>query len=210
MDWSADHRWRDMLLPVAKDQNIHDAAKEGKIVRVKELLKADICVNARDENQWTPLHYAASRGHNCLALTLLDCGADVNARDNCQKTPLHYAAINQQWSMVSFLLRKDALVDPHDGYYQATKDYLHCVGPFGQIDEDNETKCNRMCATMKLVECFNNQQDERFFAFACAKDARLGSDSPAHSLAPNLFSYIYELADRHTMDRNHLAYGQSN
>merc|ERR1711871_1543027 len=48
-------------------------------------------VNARDEDQNTPLHNACICGYMTVALALLDRGADIHARDKNQNTPIHWA-----------------------------------------------------------------------------------------------------------------------
>ena len=48
-------------------------------------------VDARNQDGYTPLHWAAMDGHVETAALLLDRGADVDARDERGATPLHYA-----------------------------------------------------------------------------------------------------------------------
>ena len=74
------------------------ASAKGDEVEAKRLLDLGADVNARDENQRTPLHRA-----RCAAMVklLLDHGADVNARDVEQQTPLHRA---RSTAMVKLLL----------------------------------------------------------------------------------------------------------
>lgn len=46
-------------------------------------------VDARDNTQKTPLHYAAQWGQEEALDFLIECGADVNAADFIEDTPLH-------------------------------------------------------------------------------------------------------------------------
>jgi ankyrin repeat protein len=61
------------------------------------LLDRGADVNAKRNDDTTPLHLAASRGRTEIVKLLLDRGADVNAKDTQGSTPLHWvsAAIAQ-------------------------------------------------------------------------------------------------------------------
>ncbi len=62
---------------------IHDAAQNGDLAKVKALLKANPdLVSSKDTNGMTPLHCAAVKGHKDVAELLLANKAEVNARDN--------------------------------------------------------------------------------------------------------------------------------
>jgi ankyrin repeat protein len=71
--------------------NIHNAAENGNLNRVKELLNQGVPVNARNAYGFTPLHKAASGGHVNVVKELLRRGAHVNPRNFLGSTPLHTA-----------------------------------------------------------------------------------------------------------------------
>ena len=48
-------------------------------------------MNAKDENSWTPLHFAARHGHKEIVELLIAKGAEVNATNNFEDTPLDFA-----------------------------------------------------------------------------------------------------------------------
>jgi len=79
----------------APDISIGEAAFKGNIEAVKQHLDAGADVNAKDENGFTPLHYATLGGHKEIAELLIAEGADVNAKvvsgPNQGKTPLDAA-----------------------------------------------------------------------------------------------------------------------
>jgi hypothetical protein len=79
--------------PTAKapDISIHDAAALGNNEAVKQHLTSGTDVNAKDESEWTPLHWAASKVHNKTAKLLIKEGADVNAVNKDGLSPLDYA-----------------------------------------------------------------------------------------------------------------------
>jgi ankyrin repeat protein len=93
---------------------LHDAAKKGDIVKVRELLQQGADVNAKDNNQWTPLHVAAKYGKTKVAKLLIEQGADVNAKDKYQLTPLHVAAYYDQTEVAKLLIEKGADVNAKD------------------------------------------------------------------------------------------------
>lgn len=50
-------------------------------------------LNAKDETQTTPLHWAAYHGHLPVVHCLVSCGAVLEARNKDGQTPLHWAAM---------------------------------------------------------------------------------------------------------------------
>jgi ankyrin repeat protein len=72
--------------------SLHKAVVRGEVTRIKDMLGRNSgLVNARDNDGYTPLHYAVLHGHRDLVMLLLSRGADVNAQDNKGITPLHMA-----------------------------------------------------------------------------------------------------------------------
>jgi hypothetical protein len=73
------------VLGVAFDEGeLHFAAQDGDMTRVRELLAAGRSPNAFDEIAKTPLHYAAESGHIDVMRVLLEAGADVNANEEAR------------------------------------------------------------------------------------------------------------------------------
>ncbi len=98
---------------VASGGEIHDAARDGDVERVKTLLKDNPAeVNAKDDGGWTPLHYAV--GHKEVVELLLTQKAEVNARDNSGWTPLHLARINRNRAEEELLVASGAEQDIFD------------------------------------------------------------------------------------------------
>lgn len=67
-----------------------------------------VAVNAYDDEEWRPLHFAASKGFTEICLFLIEHGAEIDARDNSGNTPLHLAAGRGQDETVELLLSKGA------------------------------------------------------------------------------------------------------
>jgi len=63
-------------------EQLHFAAGDGDLARVKDLVEKGYDVNAFDEDlSFTPLHYAARENHIEIVKYLLAAGADVNAHE---------------------------------------------------------------------------------------------------------------------------------
>ena len=79
------------------DKNGHtplmEAAKEGDLEGVKDLLRRGADLELKSPKGKTALHYAAANGHAQVVSELLRSGAEIDARDNEWHTPLMLAAI---------------------------------------------------------------------------------------------------------------------
>jgi ankyrin repeat protein len=96
---------------------IHEAVQGGDVEKVKALLKANPeFANAKENNDWTPLHAAAQRGHKKIVEILLANKADVNARTKNGTPPLSCAVENGSKEVVELLLAKKADVNAKDNY----------------------------------------------------------------------------------------------
>ncbi len=91
-----------------KDQEFFDAVKSGNLNMVQRLIERECDVNAKGENDMTPLHYAAHQGHSDVVRILIERGADVNAREQDNGTPLHYAAMEGFLEIVRLLIEQGA------------------------------------------------------------------------------------------------------
>ena len=80
---------------------------------VERCLAQGYGATARDEDGWTPLHWAAlyGDGDDAAIGALLDAGAKVNARDVEGQTPLHLAARHDNAAAIGRLIKAGAQVD---------------------------------------------------------------------------------------------------
>ncbi len=104
---------------VAYCGEIHDAAENGDLEKVKALLKENpALVSDKDygKSGSTPLHLAADKGFKDVAKLLLANKANVNATDQNDRTPLHHAAFEGQKNMAVLLLANKAEVNARDKY----------------------------------------------------------------------------------------------
>ena len=78
-------------------KTLHEAAREGDITSVRELLEKKWWrpapeVNATDKWGCTPLHYAVESGSREVFELLLSNGADIEAINRFADMPIHNAA----------------------------------------------------------------------------------------------------------------------
>jgi ankyrin repeat protein len=69
---------------------LHYAANDGDLQQVQRLLATED-VNARDNEGWTPLHFAAQSGEPEVVALLLDAGAQVDALNDKGMPPIYWA-----------------------------------------------------------------------------------------------------------------------
>ena len=105
---------------------MHLAARFSSASVIEAFVKAGAKVDAQDDLERTPLHYAAQfNTSEDVIRKLIECGADVNACDHVQWTPLHKAAwLNRK--VVPVLVQQGAKVNilsssKHSPLYWAAK-----------------------------------------------------------------------------------------
>ena len=91
--------------------SIHDAAANGDLDTVKEILEQDpSLVNQDDQYEWRPIFHAGLRRHYDVVKYLIDCGADLAAHDGYV---IHYAGeVPDNKEVVSLLIAYGGL-DAH-------------------------------------------------------------------------------------------------
>ena len=90
------------------DTNLHVAAKQGNVKKVKRLLGKGVDVNSLSSSGHTPLHISAGLDKRRVTRLLLINGAKINARNSSGRTPLHLSAGRGHLKMVKFLLSRGA------------------------------------------------------------------------------------------------------
>jgi len=92
-------------------QLMNDAALNGDLEKVKEMIGKGADPNDMDQDGRTALMYASFNGHTEIARQLLDAGAEVGTRDGMGRTALLYASTGPFSETVKLLLSHHA--DPN-------------------------------------------------------------------------------------------------
>ncbi|XP_071572548.1 uncharacterized protein [Temnothorax nylanderi] len=92
---------------------LHVAAENSHLELVNFLLQNKADVNARNDEDWTPLHAAATKHLEVVSALILN-GADVNARVINGFTPLHCAVENGHEKIANILLKHGSNVNAVD------------------------------------------------------------------------------------------------
>ena len=92
-------------------EQLHEAAYDGDLKKVKELVEKGFKLNAFDYDlSRTPLHCAVIEGYIEVAQYILSVGADVNAHqeEKIGETPLGEVAANCSYEMAELLIKAGA------------------------------------------------------------------------------------------------------
>ena len=172
---------------------LHDAAADGDVERVQQLIAAGEDVNTVDEDGDTPLHNATLRGHLAVVQTLCDAGVNVNIKDGMVgATALHWAVGRGYLEVVKTLLAAQANLEARDllgetplfwaaerGYLALVKVLCHAGAATSQIII-NLALVNRHYEVARfLIETGDVRVatfHERLKAFPLAKQKKLCND----------------------------------
>ena len=91
--------------------SLHNAAAQGDLSQLAELLHKGANVNEPDQQGNTPLHLAAQNGHGILVQFLVGHKADVNRKNMFHYIPLHLAAASGHTAIVQALIVAGSLVN---------------------------------------------------------------------------------------------------
>ena len=141
-----------------------NAAKNGDIKNVKELLAKGADVGTKNKNGETALHFAAWDGHVDVVKVLIEKGADVDAKDNDGKTALHWAALRGNVEVARVLIEKGADVGAknEDGktalHYAAQEGHVEIVKVLIEkgADVDAKSKSNETVVEI-AIRCDHHQ-----------------------------------------------------
>ncbi|HXE52564.1 MAG TPA: ankyrin repeat domain-containing protein [Tepidisphaeraceae bacterium] len=126
-------------------ERLHQAAREGNLPEVRELLAAKYPVDRFDELGNTPLHYAVEGGHLAVVGVLLRAGANVNAHDKrvIGDTPLGKHAGSCSYEMAKRLVEAGA--DP------TIPGWMHLTA-IGRAEERDDAEGERILALLKSAK----------------------------------------------------------
>jgi ankyrin repeat protein len=110
--------------------------RTGDIETVRVLLERGADIEARDSDNWTPLHVACAWGHLAVTRLLLDAGADMNVRDNDGHAPLNVACIFHNARIIRLLLERGVDVNIRDNWGKSPLDRAMDLPPTNPAREE--------------------------------------------------------------------------
>ena len=117
---------------VASAGPLHDAARDGNVERVKQLLNQGADISEPDNAGEPPLLIASLAGHADVVVLLLDRGSDIEIRNKGGLTALHAAAYGGHLEVVELLVAKGADVNDEKNFYRMSA--LHAAAEEGHAD----------------------------------------------------------------------------
>ena len=75
---------------------------------IQAMIGEGVEVNAKDKEDWTPLHQAAKAGKAEVIPALIEAGAYIYVTDNKSRTPLKLAKIRRHWDAARALEKAGA------------------------------------------------------------------------------------------------------
>ncbi|XP_044736046.1 ankyrin-3-like [Chrysoperla carnea] len=177
----------DVIHSLTLTKKLFESVKCNNISEVENNIRAGACVNAKNADNITTLHYAAWKGYDKIVQILLQNKANPNAVGKNGYTPIHYAAKFSHLQVVNALLSYGAVYDALSDSGKTPLDFsegsevtslLKLInesfqtvkeGDVGIIDELNKIKdidvvkivmraCNRENKTLSDVACDVNFQ----------------------------------------------------
>jgi len=91
-----------------KEKRLWNAARDGDLDTVKELIKTTSVDGYVDSANWTPLLWAALYGYKDIVQLLLENGANIDHQNNDGQTALNLAAMRRHRDVVQLLLDRRA------------------------------------------------------------------------------------------------------
>eukprot|EP01087_Luapelamoeba_hula_P016302 TRINITY_DN500_c1_g2_i1.p1 TRINITY_DN500_c1_g2~~TRINITY_DN500_c1_g2_i1.p1 ORF type:complete len:416 (-),score=38.82 TRINITY_DN500_c1_g2_i1:110-1357(-) len=84
-----------------------NAAKNGDLAQVKQLLAQGVSIEQDDQNGKTALHWAVERKDVKMAALLIDMGANIGAKNQRGQTPVHYAGYQGSLEILKLMIAKE-------------------------------------------------------------------------------------------------------
>jgi ankyrin repeat protein len=161
-----------------QDTELHKAAKDGDVDRVKELLDSGAQIDALGAQGRTPLHRALGGGFLECACLLLDRGADPHIIDSLKRTSLHWAVLGagEVMACVEQLFIRNAGQNMVNSPSKSKSTPLHCAISAQRLDvaryllekhanphlqDEDEKSCFALAKECGLKDLFRNSNDHR-------------------------------------------------
>ncbi|XP_067359058.1 ankyrin repeat and SOCS box protein 13-like isoform X5 [Channa argus] len=96
---------------------VHEAAAQGRVTELQQLIEGGAAVNIVAVDSITPLHEACIQGQTQCVRLLLDAGAQVDARNIDGSTPLCDACSAGNSECVQLMIDQGGFMEAHDCHY---------------------------------------------------------------------------------------------
>lgn len=91
--------------------NLYQAARDGDLQTIEQILKQHENVNQQDDLDNTPLFYSVHTSQKAAALLLIEMGADIDVQNHRGDSPLHESVNCGQEKMVQFFIEQGADIE---------------------------------------------------------------------------------------------------
>ena len=129
--------------------DLDGAARENRVDVARALIARGDDVDARDEDGWTPLHWAAEGDSLDVARLLIVRGAEVDARDKYGDTPLHRVVQKDSLSVGKLLITNGADIDAMNRYGHTPRHWV--LGSSEELSVDSPLTDSHSANTDGLV-----------------------------------------------------------
>uniref|UniRef100_A0A668AG47 SOCS box domain-containing protein n=1 Tax=Myripristis murdjan TaxID=586833 RepID=A0A668AG47_9TELE len=190
---------------------IHDAAFNGRLLSLQNLIAQGTCVNLNTLDRVSALHGACIQGHMACAKLLIENGANVNSATVDGKTPLSEACARGHVTCVSLLLQHGAAPlgtsqASSPIHRAAAKGHAECIDTLVEYGADVD-QCFDQSGSPLYVACSNRHLStvRKLLQLGASVNNSMAGDSPLHIAArlssPELVSVLLDHgADRSLKD----------
>eukprot|EP00299_Pterocystis_sp_00344_P015282 c7621_g1_i1.p1 GENE.c7621_g1_i1~~c7621_g1_i1.p1 ORF type:complete len:145 (-),score=21.27 c7621_g1_i1:45-479(-) len=137
------------------------------------LIASGANINQKQEDGWTPLHYAAFRNCFDIGKVLIECGATLSEQDRWGFTPLHRAAKLNHIEIAQLLVDSGADIQTRS---KAGKTAIQVAKTFG---------------SHAVYQCLYDEQLKAWYSFCLGRNRRVGRDSSVQLLVDDVMGLIF-------------------
>ncbi|KAM4609286.1 ankyrin repeat and SOCS box protein 9-like [Polymixia lowei] len=188
---------------------IHDAAFNGRVLALQNLVAQGACVNLATLDRVSPLHGACVQGHVACARLLMEHGGNVNLSTVDGKTPLSEACAQGHLTCVSLLLQHGATPQGTGQtsspiHRAAAKGHPECIEALVQHGADVDQHIEQSGSPL-YTACSNQHLStvRKLLQLGASVNSRVAGNSPlhvaAHLSSPELVSVLMEHGADHSL-----------
>ncbi|KAK6315150.1 hypothetical protein J4Q44_G00146790 [Coregonus suidteri] len=181
---------------------IHDAAYNGRVLTLRNLIAQGTCVNLATLDRFSPLHGACLQGHTDCARLLIENGANVNVPTLEKTTPLSEACARGHTACVTLLLQHGAStqgssLSASPIHQAAAKGHPECIESLVHHGADVDQHTDQSGSPL-YTACTNQHLStvRKLLQLGASVNRSKDGDSPLHAAArlsnPELVSVLLE------------------